>query len=45
MRPKILAFFISFVNFFCLLKETDVILEEIIFPLSEIYFFKRPMFL
>ena len=45
MSPKILAFLISLVNFFCLENETDVTFEEIILPLSETYFFNKLTFL
>ena len=45
MRPKIFAFFISLVNFLCLLRETDDILDEIILLFSVTYFLNKLTFL
>ena len=44
IEPKILAFFTSLVSFFCFPNETEVILEDTIFPLSETYFFNKVKF-
>ena len=45
MSPKILAFLISFVSFFCLPLDTEVIFDDKILLFSEIYFFNTLIFL
>ena len=45
INPRIFAFLISLVNFFCLPLDTEVILEEKILLFSDIYFFNTLIFL